>query len=222
MPYGIKDPSSYVSKLTNLYERPINNTACCCCTRNDVAIAPIHIQTGNGLTVTFVCATCYRKFKQNPKLRFEDTEMRSIFDMAKNVVEKKPKVHKQNVVATHVAHDKIDRLYSVVMQLCEFLGFQPDDLIESIDAVSEPAKTVSEPAKTVSEPAKTVSEPAKRGRPRKVTTDSSEMTDDELFAGMSDEQRFKMDEAVALAKMREGMIPAEGGFIDPLDKTKDW
>ena len=208
MPYGIKDPSSYVSKLTNLYERPINNTACCCCTRNDVAIAPIHIQTGNGLTVTFVCATCYRKFKQNPKLRFEDTEMRSIFDKMENVVEKKPKVHKRNVVATHVAHDKIDRLYSVVMQLCEFLGFQPDDLIESIDAVSEPAKTVSEPAK--------------RGRPRKVTTDSSEMTDDELFAGMTDEQRFMMDEAVALAKMREGMIPAEGGFIDPLDKTKDW
>ena len=239
MPYGIKDPFSYKSKQTGTIILPIDDNSCCTCVRQDVKIAPIHLVSDQGLIATFVCQSCFVFAKQHKEFTYEMLKSRKKRGYTKALIDvDRPNSRLDSEASCDVRGilTEMQQLFVRLLHLADVLSssiISPEathevhvpefkTVSEPVKTVSEPAKTVSEPAKTVSEPAKTVSEPAKRGRPRKVTTDSSEMTDEELFAGMSDEQRFKMDEAVALAKMREGMIPTEGGFIDPLDKTKDW
>ena len=220
MPYGIKDPSSYVSKITNIYERPFNNTSCCCCTRNNVAIAPVHIQSKRGLLVTFVCATCYQRFKRKPDMKFEDTEERSVPAIMNTDLEsaenKKPKKKVAASCDVHKALIEMRQLAVRMLHLADVLGSSivspeatHDVHVPELKTVSESTKTVSEVSKTVSEVSVHVipeeSEKRGRGRPRKPI-DSSQMDDEELFAGMTDEQRAKMDRAVGVAQARDGVV----------------
>ena len=205
MPYGIKDPSKVNIKGRRLIQTDDYYTCPICkkdlSHRKDessgvIPLAPIRIpltdQEGFESIAILGCAQCYNS---QSRLSFHTFEALAEYRTTPRTRGRPP--GSGNKIATHERHDlapegiqssrkpgrpKGSSIVKVDLKLLE-------SLYESLGKVIEAAKNIAPEDEVLGAPP-----------PDDL---------DDIEAGMTDEQRARMDEAVAMAKAREGKVPQE-------------
>lgn len=212
MPFGTKDPSSYTTNRTEIIIRPEVPGTCCTCHKTNKPLCPAFLDSLMGLVAVFVCQSCYAFQRVHPDIRYEQlldrgNGIKTSYPSGQRRVKSADRKMIQKALNPDLARD-IDELRVEILDLRKMIK----DLQRRLDSLnhapsaSEPEKIV--PEQTVSDSSKTVSEPKKPVRIR-VT----EHKDDDIEFGMTPEQKARMEEAVKVAKSREGtVIEAPSGW----------
>ena len=209
MPYGTKDPSSYTTRRTSVIIKPKEPGKCCVCPKTNAALGPMFVKAIDGLIAVFVCQSCYMFHRQHPEFTYE-MMMDRANGFGSNPIGKRTYTRRADVPNIPVlalgstnedSQIMAHRFAIIEAKLDKILA-----LLSQAPSTSEPEKIV--PEQTVSDSSKTVSEPKKPVRIR-VT----EHQDDDIEFGMTPEQKARMEEAVKVAKSREGtVIEAPSGW----------
>lgn len=222
MPFGIKDPLKYTSKRTDLIHYPTEIGKCCICNKSPRALCPIHLDSLNGLMVTFACTNCYRHHRVDQTLTFEMMCFGIKSRKGVRVVVSNPKIDISNTQLTHgftkpkePTHVVPSSNFPEVTTLISEIRAKLDQLSLLVGTTNEDHECkVEYPAK--GEMKKVVSEasvPLKRTRRTAEVFREESFDDDDLEAGMTDEQRTRMDEAVKQAEVRANtVIEAPSGW----------
>ena len=219
MPYGTKDPSSYTTNRTEIIIRPEVPGTCCTCHKTNKPLCPAFLDSLMGLVAVFVCQSCYAFQRVHPDIRYEQlldrgNGIKTSYPSGQRRVKSADRKMIQKALNPDLARD-IDELRVEILDLRKMIK----DLQRRLDSLNHapsasvpekivPEQTVSDSSKTVSDSSKTVSEPKK---PIKIRV--TEHKDDDIEFGMTPEQKARMEEAVKVAKSREGtVIEAPSGW----------
>ena len=212
MPFGTKDPSSYTTNRTEIIIRPEVPGTCCTCHKTNKPLCPAFLDSLMGLVAVFVCQSCYAFQRVHPDIRYEQlldrgNGIKTSYPSGQRRVKSADRKMIQKALNPDLARD-IDELRVEILDLRKMIK----DLQRRLDSLNHaPSASVPEkivPEQTVSDSSKTVSELKKPVRIR-VT----EHKDDDIEFGMTPEQKARMEEAVKVAKSREGtVIEAPSGW----------
>lgn len=212
MPFGIKDPSSYTTNRTEIIIRPEVPGTCCTCHKTNKPLCPAFLDSLMGLVAVFVCQSCYAFQRVHPDIRYEQlldrgNGIKTSYPSGQRRVKSADRKMIQKALNPDLARD-IDELRVEILDLRKMIKDHQRrlDSLNHAPSASVPEKIV--PEQTVSDSSKTVSELKK---PVKIRV--TEHKDDDIEFGMTPEQKARMEEAVKVAKSREGtVIEAPSGW----------
>jgi len=201
MPFGVKDPFKVNSKGRRLIQTDSYDT-CPVCTREltvtaDVTpVAPIkipeHEQDGFESIMILGCQQCYMAQK---RLNFHSLESLIDYRTTKRIARsvkietEKPPVDKPIKPARYVSSKK----------KAVFNGISLEHLESLYESLGKVIKAIKD-AKNIA---------PEEENPPTPEPGTSDIDLDDIEAGMTDEQRAKMNQAVEIAKSREGKVPQE-------------
>lgn len=206
MPYGVKDASKVSSKGRRIIV-PENLDVCPVCNKNVahrreltglIPLAPIKVprtdQEGFESVAVLGCAQCYQT---QARLSFHTVEALTEY-RASSRTRGRPTgstvdsvMHRKLELAPNCRATKSKRILAPTNILKRVDINLLESLYESLGKVIEAAKNIAPEDEVLGAPP------------------PDDIDDDDLEAGMTDEQRARMDEAVAMAKARDGKIPQE-------------
>jgi len=218
MPFGIKDPLKYTSKRTDLIQYPTEIGKCCICNKSPRALCPIHLDSLNGLMVTFACTNCYRHHRVDQTLTFEMMCFGIKSRKGVRVVVSNPKTDISNTQLTHGFTKPKEPTHVVPSSSFPELTTLIAEIRAKLDQLSLLVGTTNQDREYMVEyPVKgemkvfpdvvpEASVPLKRTRRTVEVFLNESFDDDDLEFGMTDEQRARMDEAVKQAEVRAGTV----------------
>jgi len=218
MPFGIKDPLKYTSKRTDLIQYPTEIGKCCICNKSPRALCPIHLDSLNGLMVTFACTNCYRHHRVDQTLTFEMMCFGIKSRKGVRVVVSNPKTDILNTQLTHgftkpkePTHVVPNSNFLELTTLIAEIRAKLDQLSLLVGTTNQDHEYMVEypvkgEMKVLPDVVPEASVPLKRTRRTPQMISEDVFDDDDLEFGMTDEQRARMDEAVKQAEVRAGTV----------------